>query len=270
MLLTRAGRALRSTDRGKARPSTRALAAGVWPTYGVTVSQLDGQEDTEEYVELHNSSYENTEEPLTVQLAPWSLILAGTRRDTIPTGPGWEPTTYHRKQTQAKRKQVNDKASRRRQARVRDICIGDQVIINDRKPGWKFRTPYEPGVWTVTGMSGTMVTAEKGSERVTRNISWFKKATFVEHSGDQEAKDQFPDWSTTESPEQDREGELPSAAGPGCLRQPVSAPPATQSREARSQTGRYCLRPNPPPSQKLKDFMCMITFDPVGEGCSVQ
>ncbi|KAJ1199699.1 hypothetical protein NDU88_003532 [Pleurodeles waltl] len=65
-----------------------------------------------------------------------------------------------------------------------------------------------------------MVTAEKGSDRVTRNISWFKKAMFVEHSGDQEAEDQFPDWSTTERPEQDRESELPSVAEPGCLRQP--------------------------------------------------
>ncbi|KAJ1195939.1 hypothetical protein NDU88_005204 [Pleurodeles waltl] len=34
----------------------------------------------------------------------------------------------------------------------------------------------------VTGVAGTMVTAEKGRESWTRNISWFRKATFVEHS----------------------------------------------------------------------------------------
>ncbi|KAJ1090173.1 hypothetical protein NDU88_003308 [Pleurodeles waltl] len=168
-------------------------------------------------------------------------MLAGTRRDTIPTAPRWEPIPYHPKQTQAKRREVNDKASRTRRARVRDIHIGDQVIVKDRKPGWKFRTPYEPGVWTVTGVSGTMVTAEKGCERVTRNISWFKKATFVENSGDQEAEDQFSDWPTTESPAQEREGELPLVAGPVGGRQPVGAAPATQCREPRSLMGRNVL-----------------------------
>ncbi|KAJ1130570.1 hypothetical protein NDU88_008921 [Pleurodeles waltl] len=158
------------------------------------------------------------------------------------------------KQTQAKSKEVNDKVSRGRRARTRDIRIGDQVIVKDRKPGWKFRTPYEPGLWTVTRVSRTMVTAEKGSDQVTRNISWFKKATFGEISGDQEVEDQFPDYSATESPEQDRESELPLAAGPSGLRQPVSSAPATQRGEARSQTGRYYLSPNPPPSQKLKDY----------------
>ncbi|KAJ1200879.1 hypothetical protein NDU88_004700 [Pleurodeles waltl] len=139
-------------------------------------------------------------------------MLAGPRRDTIPTAPGWKPTPYHPEQTQAKRKEANDKVSRVRRARARDIRIGNQVIIKDRKPGWKFRTPYEPGVWTETGVSGTMVTAEKGSDQVTRNILWFKKATFVEPPEDQAAEEQFPDCLTTESPERDRESELPPAA----------------------------------------------------------
>ncbi|KAJ1218106.1 hypothetical protein NDU88_005691 [Pleurodeles waltl] len=120
-------------------------------------------------------------------------MLAGPRRDTILTAPGRKPNPYHPKQTQAKRKEVNDKVSRRRQDRVRDIRIGDQVIVKDRIPGWKSRTPYEPGVWTVTWGSGTMVTAEKRNDRVKRNISWFKKAIFVEHFGDQKAEDQFSD-----------------------------------------------------------------------------
>ncbi|KAJ1200848.1 hypothetical protein NDU88_004669 [Pleurodeles waltl] len=192
-------------------------------------------------------------------------MLAGPRRGTILTAPGWKPAPNHRKQTQAKRKEANDKVSRGRRARARDIRIGNQVIIKDRK----LHTPYEPGVWTVTGVSGTIVTAERGSDRVTRNILWFKKATFVEPPEDQAAEDQFPDCLTTESPERDRESELPPASGPSVSRQPVSATPATQRGEAKYQTGRYSLRPNPPPSQKLKAFVCTVTFDPVGEGYSV-
>ncbi|KAJ1204567.1 hypothetical protein NDU88_000013 [Pleurodeles waltl] len=196
-------------------------------------------------------------------------MLAGQRQDTIPRAPGWRPSPYHQKQTQARRKEVNDKTSKRRRAMVKDIRVSDQVIIKDRKPRWKFRTPYEPSVWAVTGVSGTMVTVEKGSDRVTQIVSWFKKTTFVEHSGGQEAEDQFPDWSTTERPEHDREDKLPTAAGPVCLRQSVSGAPMTQCSGTRSQMGRYNLRPNSPPSQRLKDFVCVLTFDPVGEGCSV-
>ncbi|KAJ1087984.1 hypothetical protein NDU88_001143 [Pleurodeles waltl] len=80
-----------------------------------------------------------------------------------------------------------------------------------------------------------MVTAEKGSERVTRNISWFKKATFMEHSGDQEAEDQSFDWPTAESPEQERKGEPTSVAGPGCLRQPLLG---DRSRSSNPEVGR--------------------------------
>ncbi|KAJ1214514.1 hypothetical protein NDU88_002132 [Pleurodeles waltl] len=165
-------------------------------------------------------------------------MLATPRLDTIPTAPGWKPTPYHLKQTQAKRKETNDKVSRGRRARARDIRIGDQVIVKDQKPGRKFRTPYEHGVWIVTGVSGTMMTTERGSDRMTRNISWFKKATFVEPLADQAAEDQFPDCLTTESPERDRESELPPTAGSSGSRQPVSATPATQRGEARSKTGR--------------------------------
>ncbi|KAJ1180577.1 hypothetical protein NDU88_005798 [Pleurodeles waltl] len=59
-----------------------------------------------------------------------------------------------------------------------------------------------------------MVTAEKERERVTQNVSWFCKATFVELSGDQETDDQFPDCSTTERLVRDCEDELLPATGP--------------------------------------------------------
>ncbi|KAJ1162109.1 hypothetical protein NDU88_002587 [Pleurodeles waltl] len=54
-------------------------------------------------------------------------MLAGPRQDTIPAAPVWKPTPYHPKQTQAKRKETNDKVSRGMRARARDIRIGNQA-----------------------------------------------------------------------------------------------------------------------------------------------
>ncbi|KAJ1216502.1 hypothetical protein NDU88_004103 [Pleurodeles waltl] len=92
--------------------------------------------------------------------------------------PGWRPALYCPEQTQARRKKINDMASKKKRAIVRDIRVGEQVIIKDRKPGWKVSTPYEPGVWNLTEVSGTMVTAKKGTERVKQNISGFRKTMF--------------------------------------------------------------------------------------------
>ncbi|KAJ1142126.1 hypothetical protein NDU88_008453 [Pleurodeles waltl] len=53
--------------------------------------------------------------------------------------------------------------------------VGDVVVVRDGYPSWKFRTPYEPSRWTVIDVQGTMVTAQRGDQRVTRNVSWFKR-----------------------------------------------------------------------------------------------
>ncbi|KAJ1159765.1 hypothetical protein NDU88_000270 [Pleurodeles waltl] len=90
---------------------------------------------------------------------PLCRCLQRNRKKPLPNCPELQ---------QAKRKAVNDRASRTRRAAWRDVRIGDQVVVRDRHLGWKFRTPYEPGVWTCT-----MVTAAKGSGTVTRNVSWF-------------------------------------------------------------------------------------------------
>ncbi|KAJ1183096.1 hypothetical protein NDU88_008267 [Pleurodeles waltl] len=73
-------------------------------------------------------------------------MLAGQRRDTIPTPPGWQPGLYYPEQTQARRKEMNDTASKKRRVTSQEIRIGERVIVKDRKPGWKFCTPYEPGM----------------------------------------------------------------------------------------------------------------------------
>ncbi|KAJ1197069.1 hypothetical protein NDU88_000931 [Pleurodeles waltl] len=111
---------------------------------------------------------------------PTSMVsdVGWSTANSIPTPPEWQSLPPRAELEHSKRKVVNNQASQTRHASWQDIRIGDQVVIRDRCPGWKFRTPYEPCVWTVTGVSGTMVTVAKGSETVARNVSWCRRATF--------------------------------------------------------------------------------------------
>ncbi|KAJ1165614.1 hypothetical protein NDU88_006035 [Pleurodeles waltl] len=128
--------------------------------------------------------------------------------------------------------------------------------MKDRKPGWKFRTPYEPSVWVVTRVAGTVVTVQKVGETVSRNVSRFSKGMFEEPQ--------------TEEPEMIHPHQSPASDSPEPPSPRLSQPTSTQDRpcsqeddqsgtqagEHRSRTQRHNLWPNPPPSQRLKEFVC--------------
>ncbi|KAJ1206954.1 hypothetical protein NDU88_002347 [Pleurodeles waltl] len=65
--------------------------------------------------------------------------------------------------------------SRKRGAKERDICVGDMVLVKCRKGGSKFLLPFEKDPWVVSDVKGTMITAKRGPESITRNISFYKK-----------------------------------------------------------------------------------------------
>ena len=65
----------------------------------------------------------------------------------------------------------------------------DQVLAKDRHPGSKFRLPFEPKVWEVTNVKGTMITVRNGEEFLTRNVSFFKKYVKPAPSGNTENKE---------------------------------------------------------------------------------
>ncbi|KAJ1172703.1 hypothetical protein NDU88_004547 [Pleurodeles waltl] len=65
--------------------------------------------------------------------------------------------------------------SQKRGAKERDICVGDMVLVKCRKGGRKFLLPFEKDPWVVSDVKGTMITAKRGSESITRNISFYKK-----------------------------------------------------------------------------------------------
>ncbi|KAJ1158227.1 hypothetical protein NDU88_010921 [Pleurodeles waltl] len=125
-------------------------------------------------------------------------MLTGIQQDSIPTPPEWQPFSYNPERTQSKRRALNECASRTRRAAWRDVRVGDRVVVRDRCPGWKFSTHHEPGVGTVINVSGTMLTAEKGGEKVTRNVLWFRNATLEETTKEPLADDGSLDWPVSE------------------------------------------------------------------------
>ncbi|KAJ1212739.1 hypothetical protein NDU88_000387 [Pleurodeles waltl] len=66
-------------------------------------------------------------------------------------------------------------ASERRRAKHPNLQMGEAVILKDRHPSLKFRTPFEPDVWRVEKVKGTLMTAVRWGRRVTRNVLWFRK-----------------------------------------------------------------------------------------------
>ncbi|KAJ1142668.1 hypothetical protein NDU88_008981 [Pleurodeles waltl] len=70
-------------------------------------------------------------------------------------------------------KSLHDRMSRKRRAKQREVQVCDLVLVKNRRSGSKFLQPFEkePGVVSIT--KGTMITAHKGHEYITRNISFF-------------------------------------------------------------------------------------------------
>ncbi|KAJ1213356.1 hypothetical protein NDU88_000994 [Pleurodeles waltl] len=95
--------------------------------------------------------------------------------DCIPADCCWQPDDLDVSKTQERRALTTAKASERQRAKHLNLLMGETIILKDCHPGWKFRTPFEPDVWRVQKVEGTMLTAVRGGRRVTRNILWFRK-----------------------------------------------------------------------------------------------
>ena len=91
-------------------------------------------------------------------------------------GSSWRLAEIDKWTTLMRRKVTNEHASRRRRDAATMIAVGDTVVIRDRHPVGKFRTPYEKETWTYTKVQGTTVTATQRQNQNTRNVSFFKRA----------------------------------------------------------------------------------------------
>ncbi|CAB4043738.1 Hypothetical predicted protein [Paramuricea clavata] len=75
---------------------------------------------------------------------------------------------------------MKEYADKRRRSETSEIKVGDTVLIQQPKAN-KLSTPFNPRPYKVVARKGSMVTAERGSHKLTRNVSFFKKikATFI-------------------------------------------------------------------------------------------
>ena len=138
------------------------------------------------------------------------------------------------------------------------------VLVRDCHPGSKFRLPFESDCWTITRIQGTMVTAARGQERVTRNVSHFKKVIRRQPSGEivlgsqslllnDEVSGSHESLVADEPVPQSPRTYLCDVV----LRSPLSDPRPDSAGPIvgqRSQITRYHLQDNPPPSQRLQGY----------------
>ncbi|KAJ1136698.1 hypothetical protein NDU88_003113 [Pleurodeles waltl] len=88
-------------------------------------------------------------------------------QDVIPTGSGWSPATIGIQPTQEKRKATNNQASLVLKAVHPDLMVKNKVIMRDRHPGWKFRTPLENEVCDI-------VNVQQDQSYAASYVSWCK------------------------------------------------------------------------------------------------
>ena len=101
--------------------------------------------------------------------------------------------SIHEKDSEKKRK-MKEYADQRRRSETSGIKVGDVVLIRQPKTN-KLSTPFNPHPYKVVARKGSMVTAEHGSHKVTRNVSFFKKietTPVTENETDDEADDPIP------------------------------------------------------------------------------
>ncbi|KAJ1128023.1 hypothetical protein NDU88_006415 [Pleurodeles waltl] len=123
-------------------------------------------------------------------------------RDTIPHVN--EPAKVHDRVSEAlsRRKDKNDKAQTKQRARRREINIGDYVLVKNRRGGSKFMLPFEKDPLVMSAIKGTMVTAKRNQETISRNISFFKVFCMPDCEVAMENGSQFA--SSFEGDEEDR------------------------------------------------------------------
>ena len=92
---------------------------------------------------------------------------------------------------------MREYADQRRQSKTSDMKVGDTVLAQQPKTN-KLSTPFNPHPYKVVARKGRMVTAERGSHKITRNLSFFKKIESIpipENETDGKVDDPIPNAS---------------------------------------------------------------------------
>ena len=75
-------------------------------------------------------------------------------------------------------------ADQRNHARSRHLAVGDHVMVRRDSRGNKLSSVFHPFTMVVVAVKGNMITAEGKYNRVTRNVSYFKRVTIDDSSRD--------------------------------------------------------------------------------------
>ncbi|KAJ1205855.1 hypothetical protein NDU88_001280 [Pleurodeles waltl] len=134
-------------------------------------------------------------------------MFSSPPRDCIPADRGWQPAALDMSKTQKKKRAMTN-------AKASEIeASWSAGVLKDRHPGWKFHTTFEPDVWRVEKVEGTMMTTVIGGRRVTRNVLWLQKV--VQNNGVRYSRD--PEEAHSPDLRPSRLFPLKKGYGPKCI-----------------------------------------------------
>ena len=178
------------------------------------------------------------------KISPFEALNNRKMRCGLPECPA--PATCTEKPEIHSRMMDNDKASKsrmkeyadeRRHTRPNSLTPGDCVLIKQRKTN-KLSTPFNPRPLTIIHRKGSMITATRGSKRIVRNSSHFRRVPIntplvpEEEEEEEEEIPSYPDCTTT------HHGcphiPAPQATPPARRTEPPSARPAATQKSPRT------------------------------------
>ena len=95
-------------------------------------------------------------------------------------------------------KEYHDK---RTKAKERTFNIGDTVLVKQQKKN-KLSARFNPNIYTVKHVKGTMITATSGTHSITRNVSFFKHFNAKEHKNTTGFSDDEDDYKVKQNCDQ--------------------------------------------------------------------
>lgn len=116
----------------------------------------------------------------TTGVSPASLLFKRPIRNKLPSFANLTPPTKDKADQDAMTRDQNQKqkmkqyADERNHAKEMKLQVGDTVLVKQRKET-KLSTPYDSQPYSIVEIKGSMVTAVRKGNTITRNISWFKK-----------------------------------------------------------------------------------------------
>ncbi|KAJ1089347.1 hypothetical protein NDU88_002498 [Pleurodeles waltl] len=113
----------------------------------------------------------------TTGVTPSQLCFGRVVTEAITHHTMWTAQAKPQNRSMERRSRNNDYDSQKQMAR-NTIREGDTLLVKDHHPRGKFWLPFKAELWTVTAVKGTIITAGRGGDSITRNVSQFKRFSF--------------------------------------------------------------------------------------------